>query len=71
VQFQLFEKNTRANYSKLNEKSYDYQLVIFMKKVTCTALLLANQNRAFFHEYYYTDVSQEQLCKSHVVVSRG
>jgi len=31
--FELFDKHTSANYSKLNEKSHDYQLIIFMKKV--------------------------------------
>jgi len=32
MQFELFEIHTSANYSKLNEKSYDYQLIIFIKK---------------------------------------
>ena len=61
VQFELFDKNTSANYSKLNEKSYDYQLIIFMKKkVICTAVQITFQLHCskpirieyFFHVYY-------------------
>jgi hypothetical protein len=34
VQFELFEKHTSANYPKLNEKTYDYLLIIFLKNIT-------------------------------------
>jgi hypothetical protein len=34
VQFELFEKHMSANYAKLNEKAYDYLLIIFMKNIT-------------------------------------